>query len=127
MYEFAPLLVLWDLNHDTLLVRASAVPIPVTPATLTTVRFVTSYPVGTFIGWIAPAFPGASEALEPLLGSSAALRKAGTSGYGTGASELGTGTPAPETLQHRVDLPLGERRDYLTTQGGNAGGAANAS
>ena len=57
-----------------------------------------------------------------------ALWAAGTSGYGTGATELGTDTSAGDgSFGIGLTCPSANAQIYLTAQGGDAGGGGNSS
>ena len=64
-------------------------------------------------------------AVNPVSGSSVTLWEAGNSGYGTGATELGTDTSAGDgSFGHCADLSLGERPDLSYRAGWRRGARA---
>ena len=67
-------------------------------------------------------------AVKPVSSSSVALWAAGTSGYGKGATQLGTAISAPDgSFGIRLTCPSASAQIYLTAQGGDAGGGSNSS
>ena len=66
-------------------------------------------------------------AVQPV-SSSVALWAAGTSGYGKGATQLGTAISAPDgSFGIRLTCPSASAQIYLTARGGDAGGGSNSS
>ena len=67
-------------------------------------------------------------AANPVSGSSVTLWEAGNSGYGTGATELGTDTSAGDgSFGIALTCPSANAQIYLTAQGGDAGEGGNSS
>jgi len=66
--------------------------------------------------------------LAPIAGSSVTLFAAGTSGYGAGATSIGTATTNASGAFTMLSYtcPAGNPQTYFTATGGNAGSGANA-
>src|SRR5208337_2286272 len=94
----------------------TATPTTTPTATTTATPTATPTPNGYVMGGV-----------NPVSNSSVALWEAGTTGYGTGATQLATATSAADgSFTIALTCPSASAQIYLTAQGGNAGGGSNS-
>src|SRR5208337_4812742 len=94
----------------------TATPTTTPTATTTATPTATPTPNGYVMGGV-----------NPVSNSSVALWEAGTTGYGTGPTQLATATSAADgSFTIALTCPSASAQIYLTAQGGNAGGGSNS-
>jgi hypothetical protein len=100
---------------------ATATPTPTTTPTPARTAVPTSTPTPGNTGYVMGG-------VNPVSNSSVAMWAAGTSGYGTGATQLATATSAADgSFTIALTCPSASAEIYLIAQGGNAGGGSNSS
>src|SRR5208283_3635012 len=108
----------------TATLTATATPTPTDTATPTA----TPTPTDTATPTATPTPNGyVMGGVNPVSNSSVALWEAGTTGYGTGPTQLATATSAADgSFTIALTCPSASAQIYLTAQGGNAGGGSNS-